>query len=266
MGPHSLARRSRERAAVGERLARLFGPASAPESGDTLGFGVEDPSGAARGFAQRLTPMAVAAIALVAALGVAWAAWLALRSVPHGESESPGPIPIQTRGVVATPGASAASSGSPAVGGAFVVVHVAGRVRRPGLVRLPPGSRVADALAAAGGVLAGVDLTTINLARVLTDGEQVLVGVTGPGGTAAGPGLGSGGGGAGGGGAGGLVDLNTATLEQLEGLPGVGPVLAQRILDFRSSHGRFATVDELREVSGIGERKYADIEPKVRAG
>ena len=266
MGPHSLAHRARQRAAVGERLARLFGPASSPELGDPLAFGTDEPTAAAPGLAHRLTPTAVAAIALVAAIGVAWAAWLALRSAPHGEAESPGPIPIQTHGVVATPAASGAPSGSAAVGAALVVVHVAGRVRRPGLVRLPPGSRVADALAAAGGVLPGVDLTTINLARVLTDGEQVLVGVTGPGGTAAGPGLGSGGGGAGGGGAGGLVDLNTATLEQLEGLPGVGPVLAQRILDFRSSHGRFATVDELREVSGIGERKYADIEPKVRAG
>jgi len=83
--------------------------------------------------------------------------------------------------------------------------------------------------------------------------------VTGSGGAAAAPG-------SDGSAAGGLVDLNTATLDQLEGLPGVGPVLAQRILDFRSSHGRFATVDELREVSGIGERKFADIAAKVRAG
>jgi competence protein ComEA len=125
---------------------------------------------------------------------------------------------------------------------------------------------VADVLAAAGGVLRGVDLATINLARPVVDGEQILVGILGgaPGTT----GTTSGGGPAGGGGTGGAsagpLDLNQATLEQLEGLPGVGPVLAQKILDWRAAHGRFSQVAELREVGGIGDRKYADIAPKVR--
>ncbi|WP_331461585.1 ComEA family DNA-binding protein [Streptomyces paludis] len=164
----------------------------------------------------------------------------------------------------------------PSVGAARVVVDVGGKVRRPGVLRLPPGSRVADALQAAGGVEPGADLTGLNRARVLVDGEQVVVdgpvpadagglGAAGPG--AVGPGaagvLGVGGV-AGAGPGGGLVSLNTATQAQFESLPGVGPVLAQRIADYRAQHGGFRSVDELREVSGIGERRFADLQPLVR--
>jgi competence protein ComEA len=120
------------------------------------------------------------------------------------------------------------------------------------------GSRVFDAIEAAGGVRGAVDLTPLNLARLLVDGEQVLVGVEGappllgsPGATGGSPGDS-------------LVDLNTATLEQLETLPGVGPVLGQRIIDWRTEHGRFSTVDELLEVSGIAEARFADLAPRVR--
>ncbi|WP_411076775.1 helix-hairpin-helix domain-containing protein [Streptomyces sp. cmx-10-25] len=146
-----------------------------------------------------------------------------------------------------------------------VVVDVGGKVRRPGVLTLPAGSRVEDALQAAGGVRSGADLTGVNRARVLSDGEQVLVDV--PGAQAGGPGPGSGGsaGGAGGGGVPGApVSLNTATVEQLDTLPGVGPVLAQHIVDHRTEHGGFRSVSELREVSGIGERRFADLEPLVR--
>jgi competence protein ComEA len=156
----------------------------------------------------------------------------------------------------------------------MVTVHVVGQVTHPGVVRLPAGSRVADAVARAGGALKGADLGAINLARVLTDGEQVRVPKPGeavpvPGGSAAGGSVGgSGAGGAvtglgAGGPAGGLVDLNSATSAQLEDLPGVGPVLAQRIVDWRTEHGRFTTVDELNEVSGIGEKIFAQLKPKV---
>jgi competence protein ComEA len=135
-----------------------------------------------------------------------------------------------------------------------VVVAVAGEVARPGLVRLSAGSRVDDAVRAAGGVVAGADVGLLNLARKLVDGEQVLVGVDAPPGTApaaaAAP-------------AGGPVDLNTATVADLDALPGIGPVLAQRIVDWRTEHGRFASVEQLREVTGIGESKYADLEAEV---
>jgi competence protein ComEA len=131
----------------------------------------------------------------------------------------------------------------------YVVVAVSGKVRRPGLVRLPAGSRVADAIEAAGGALAGTDMSQINLAKKVSDGELIAVGV------AAGPGAS--------GAAGGPVNLNTATLEQLQTLPGVGPVLAQRILDYRDQHGGFATVADLQKVSGIGASKYNDLKNRV---
>lgn len=148
--------------------------------------------------------------------------------------------------------------------GARVVVDIGGKVRRPGVLTLPAGSRVADALRAAGGAEPGADLTGVNRARVLFDGEQVLVGVPGMPAGGAGPGGGSAPGGAGSGGTGVPLSLNTATAEQLDGLPGVGPVLAQHIVDHRTEHGGFRSVGELREVNGIGERRFADLEPLVR--
>jgi competence protein ComEA len=141
-----------------------------------------------------------------------------------------------------------------------VVVHVTGAVRRPGLVELAGGSRVDDAVAAAGGATRRADLASVNLARLLVDGEQIVVlrkgapavaGASVPStGSSAVPGQ--------------PVDLNTASIEQLDGLPGVGPVLAQRIIDWRTAHGRFSSVDALTEVSGIGERTLADLRPLVR--
>jgi competence protein ComEA len=140
-----------------------------------------------------------------------------------------------------------------------VVVDVAGKVRRPGVATLPAGSRVVDAIRQAGGARPGVDLSSLNLARVLVDGEQILVGVAPAPGVAASassrPGA-SGGDGA-------LVNLNTATLEQLDGLPGVGPVTAQKILDWRTAHGAFTAIDELLEVDGIGEKTLADMAPRL---
>ncbi|MFD4372033.1 helix-hairpin-helix domain-containing protein [Streptomyces sp. NPDC058486] len=162
------------------------------------------------------------------------------------------------------PGSGGGSGGPGGVGAsAEVVVDVGGKVRRPGVLTLPAGSRVADALRAAGGVRAGADLTGLNRARVLFDGEQVLVGVPGAQGGGGGPGAGAGAG-SGPGGSGVPLSLNTATAEQFDGLPGVGPVLARRIVDHRTEHGGFRAVEELREVDGIGERRFADLQPLVR--
>ncbi|MFG2693891.1 helix-hairpin-helix domain-containing protein [Kitasatospora sp. NPDC048407] len=132
--------------------------------------------------------------------------------------------------------------------GPSLVVDIAGKVQDPGLRTLPAGSRVADALTAAGGPIPGTDTSLLNLARPLTDGEQILVGVENPTGGApaatAGP-----------------VSLNHSSAEQLDSLPGVGPALAQRILQYRLTHGPFQSLDQLRHVSGIGPRKYEDLKP-----
>lgn len=163
--------------------------------------------------------------------------------------------------------AQPSSSGLPSAGPAGeVVVDVVGRVARPGLVRLRQGARVADAITSAGGASRGADLGALNLARLLVDGEQVRVPKVGdasvaatgsaPGGSSPGPG------------AAGTADapavsLNSADLASLDSLPGVGPVLAQRILDWRAAHGRFTSIDELGEVSGIGDKLMARLRPRV---
>lgn len=148
----------------------------------------------------------------------------------------------------------AAPAPLPTASVAGIVVDVGGRVRHPGLVTLPPGSRVADAIAAAGGALRQRDLLTVNLAARVTDGQLLLIGVPGAGGSSGAPSGASGGG---------PVDLNSATVEQLDALPGVGPVLAQRIVDWRTQHGGFRSVDDLQQVSGIGDSKFADLKPLV---
>ena len=227
-----------------------------------------------RGSRWALAPRHIAVVAFIFVLGLAWAGWSLFHSrpqiVPDAQSPPPAvggsPVSQPSDGPPAiqpTPGSSpdlpTSTGTSPST--QEVVVDVAGKVRRPGLVRTTPGARVADVLALAGGALPGVDLTTLNLARQVTDGEQILVGLPGapppptpgaahpptPGAQPSTP-----------------VDLNKATLADLESLPGVGPVLAQRILDWRTEHGRFTTVDELQEVTGVGEKKFESLKPHVR--
>ena len=158
--------------------------------------------------------------------------------------------------VLVQPSATATSTGA-------VVVDVDGAVRRPGVVELPEGSRVVDALKAVGGVKPNGDTGALNLAQTLIDGEQVVVPRQGaappltdpsdPAGTIAGtPPTGA------------LIDLNTATAAELEVLPGIGPVLAAAIVDWRTQNGGFTSIDQLEEVSGIGAATYADLAPLVR--
>jgi competence protein ComEA len=135
-------------------------------------------------------------------------------------------------------------------------VDVVGAVRRPGLYRLAHGARVADAVARAGGPTRKAQLELVNLAAPVADGEQVVVPRRGAGAAIAGP--------AGVAGAtAGPVHLNTATLEQLDGLPGIGPVTAQKILDYRQQHGAFASVDELDAVPGIGPARLDQLKGLV---
>lgn len=138
---------------------------------------------------------------------------------------------------------------------AEVIVNVAGKVANPGVYKLPIGSRVVDAINLAGNQLKGIDISDINLARVLVDGEQILVGT--PPAVAAKKAAakisGSN-----------PLDLNRATLAQLDTLPGIGPVTAQRILDYRSKVGRINAVDELKKISGLGGAKFEEIKNLLR--
>jgi competence protein ComEA len=175
----------------------------------------------------RLAAVAVAVIAIGLAAVVGFRA---------GERLRPGPAPEVAIEVPATTGS--------------ITVHVAGAVAAPGLVEVPVGARLADAISMAGGALAEADLASVNLAEPLTDGMRVVV--PGPGIEVTGPGPDDG-----------RVRLSTATAEELATLPGIGPVLAGRIVDHRDDVGRFESVDDLLDVSGIGERLLAGIRELV---
>ncbi len=189
----------------------------------------------------------------------ALAAWLVVRVTGGGPPSAvelvPGtPVPSVSGVLVpASPPPGATPDPGPSAG--VVVVQVIGQVRKPGLVRLPPGSRVADAVHAAGGLIPGGSSGGLNLARLVADGEQIVVSPT----VASGPAAG-----ASGATAAAVVDLNTATATDLDALPGVGPVTAGHILDWRAAHGRFTSIEQLREVSGIGARTFEQLTPHVR--
>ncbi len=196
--------------------------------------------------------LALSGLALVAAAVAIFLAWssAAQPATASRAAKVPGvAVPTLSAPTVATVTPSAAAS---------LVVDVAGKVRRPGLVKLAGDARVADAIAAAGGLLPGATTTGLSLARHLVDGEQLLVGLPQPA-PAVGPTTG-----VSAGAPVGPVNLNTATSTELDALPGIGPVLAQRIVDWRTSHGTFTSVDQLREVSGLGGKKFDALAPLVR--
>jgi competence protein ComEA len=141
-------------------------------------------------------------------------------------------------------------------GAGGIYIHVAGAVYRPGLVRVPAGSRVALAVERAGGPARKADLTGVNLAATLEDGQQVVVPVAAGAAAASVP---SSGGPASGASAGAKPSLGTATVEQLEELDGIGPTLAERIVEYRTEHAGFRSLGELREVEGIGEKRFESL-------
>lgn len=231
-------------------VARAQGSATAvPAAGDPTATGVA--ASGEHGSGALVTPAAPGAAAGSGQAGTAGAA----DGTAGGTGALAGAVPTGSAA------AGTAATGGAAAGGS-IVVDVTGKVRRPGIATLPPGSRVVDALEAAGGARPGTRLGSLNLARPLTDGEQVVVGVPAvPGIAASAASVPSAGARGAPGGPGALVNLNTASVTELEVLPGVGPVTAQAIVDFRTENGGFTSVDELLEVSGIGDATLAEIAP-----
>lgn len=171
-----------------------------------------------------------------------------LRPPPPSVTEAP------VLAVSASPAPAALLGSAAASPTASLVVHVAGKVRHPGLVELPAGARVADAITAAGGLRKGFSLGVTNLAAPVADGQRIDVGSSAAGSAAAaGTQLQAG-----------LVDLNTATADQLDTLPGIGPITAAKIIAWRNAHQRFNAVEELLEVPGIGPKTLAELRPLVR--
>ncbi|MEA3077628.1 MAG: competence protein ComEA [Actinomycetota bacterium] len=215
---------------------------------------------------QRVSPVAGALGALLAVVVVGAVLWLAYRG--PGGNGSPAEVSLPRAGSAADP-SSASTTVVPAGADAatsVVVVHVAGAVVRPGVYKLAPAARVADALDAAGGPAADADVDAVNLAAKVEDGDRVFVPRKGespalvmpPGGSNAGSGS------AGPGSAAAVVDLNRATAGELDALPGVGPATAAAIVKYRTEHGRFRSVDQLLDVPGIGPSKLGTLRPKVR--
>ena len=176
-------------------------------------------------------------------------------SLAHGNAaQTPTPIPS----LLPLPTLSAAPLPPP-----MIVVDVAGKVLHPGVYKLRPGSRVIDAIKAAGKQLKGVSVTDINLAEVLTDGQQIIVGappVTKASSKSKSKKVGASKGKI----TSGTININTATVAQYEQLPGVGAVMAARILAYRTAHGPFASIDDLTKVSGMGKSKFANLKSFVR--
>jgi competence protein ComEA len=204
-------------------------------------------------------PAQLTVVVLLLAAGLAVTCWWVVR----GDADRLQAPAIRTSGAALTSEAPVSPRPSDAAPVAAttptgtVTVDVTGKVRRPGIAALDAGARVVDALEAAGGARPGVDLSGLNLARVLVDGEQVVVGAPAPTGleVAAVPSPGAVGAP--------LVDLNTASQTELEALPEVGPVTAQAILSWRTEHGGFTAVDELLEVDGIGDATLEQLAPYV---
>ncbi len=217
------------------------------------------------------------ALAIVAALAVLITVFTVLRDRPAPVTSAKLP-PVERPSSVNPRPSAGAGPGQPGAPDRPVVVSVVGLVHTPGLVTLAPGARVADAVQAAGGAVDGADTVGLNMARPLGDGEQIVVGLApvpgqptalgssvtsgtapvsrtpapGPGSTSAPPR------------AGGVLDLNTATVEQLDALPGVGPVTAAAIVAWRQANGRFNSVDQLGDVDGIGPARLDKLRPLVR--
>ncbi len=198
-------------------------------------------------------------VGVLLVLALICAGWALFRARPVAVASPAYPVSVSPP----QPGPSAATPRARDPAAAEIVVHVLGAVRRPGLVRLPAGARVQDAIEATGGMTRSADPGDLNLAQLLTDGQQIVIGTRRrPAGevrdSGAGesdpsqPGQAR------------AIDLNRATQAQLEQLPGVGPVTAASILGWRQQHGRFTRIEELQEVDGIGPKTYAQIAPHVR--